>query len=445
MARTRQTHRVNADITPSATRLLSSLRDVGYDFATAVADIVDNSIAASARQIDVRITHDEENPRVIVADDGVGMTEGVLIEALRLGSRRQYEDNDLGKFGMGLKTASLSQCRRLVVVSRHSRQRYRVASAILDLDSLATSDRWRLSEAPVDDVHGLAGEWLNGSTGTVVIWDKLDRVIPSEGRPSGWDRRRLLNLVDSTAFHLSMVFHRFLEGTKGRRRMTMTINGRRLKPWNPFAPRERHSRAMGSQEYEIGSGLVRLRGHVLPAREQFSTPAAFESLSGPRKWNGQQGFYIYRNDRLIQSGGWCGLRAPDEHTKLARISLDFPSSLDPLFNVNIAKMRVSLPGELRPLAERAVLDIVKAAQSAYRGELRVIHPPGGRKQATPAPTPSPMFMELMVALRAAALLAGESKALGRILARLRRDAPSVAAPLGLATGGRGVRKVRADA
>jgi hypothetical protein len=445
MPKTSQSHRVNADITPSATRLLSSLRDVGYDFATAVADIVDNSIAASARRIDVRITHDDDTPKVIVADDGAGMTEGVLIEALRLGSRREYEADDLGKFGMGLKTASLSQCRRLVVVSRHSQQRYRVASAILDLDSLATADRWRLSRAPDRDVHGVAGEWLHGSTGTVVIWEKLDRVLPAEGRPTGWDRRRLLNLVESTAFHLSMVFHRFLEGTKRRQRVRMTVNGRHLKPWNPFAPSEKHSRAMGSQEYEIGTGVVRLQGHVLPARDQFSSPAAFESLSGPRKWNRQQGFYIYRNDRLIQSGGWCGLRAPDEHTKLARISLDFPSLLDPLFNVNIAKMRVSLPGDIRPLAERAVLDIVKAAQSAYRGELRVIHPPGRRKQPAPAPPPSPMFMELMVALRAAALVAGESKALGRILARLRKDAPSVAIPLGLATRGRGVRKARADA
>lgn len=445
MPKTSQSHRVNADITPSATRLLSSLRDVGYDFATAVADIVDNSIAASARRIDVRITHDDDTPKVIVADDGEGMTEGVLVEALRLGSRREYETDDLGKFGMGLKTASLSQCRRLVVVSRHSRRRYRVASAILDLDSLATADRWRLSRAPDFDVHDVAGEWLHGSTGTVVIWEKLDRVLPAEGRPTGWDRRRLLNLVESTAFHLSMVFHRFLEGTKRRRRVRMTVNGRPLKPWNPFAPGEKHSRAMGGQEYEIGGGVVRLQGHVLPVRDQFSSPAAFESLSGPRKWNRQQGFYIFRNDRLIQSGGWCGLRAPDEHTKLARISLDFPSSLDPLFNVNIAKMRVSLPGDLRPLAERAVLDIVKAAQSAYRGELRVVHPPGRRKQADPAPPPSPMFMELMVALRAAALVAGESKALGRILARLRKDAPSVAAPLGLATRGRGVRKARADA
>lgn len=438
-----------ADITPSASRLLSSLRDVGYDFATAVADIVDNSIAAGARRVDVRIITDHPEPRVIIADDGEGMTEAVLVEALRLGSRREYDEADLGKFGMGLKTASLSQCRQLIVVSRHSRQRYRVGSAILDLDELAAADQWRLSRAPAADVHEVAGEWLHAATGTVVIWDNLDRVVSGEGKLNGWDRRRLARLIDTTAFHLSMVFHRFLERKRGNRRLRITVNGRRLRAWNPFALGERHTRTLAEQKYELNvgraCGTVLLRGHVLPTREQFSSPTAFEEMGGPKKWNGQQGLYIYRNERLIQSGGWCGLRAADEHTKLARISVEFPSALDPLFNVNIAKMRVSLPAELRPLAERAVLDVVKAAQSSYRGELRIVRPPTRSKQVTPAATPSPMFAELMIALRAAAMVAGESRALTKILDRLRNDAPTVAAPLGLEVGKSIIKKARADA
>jgi hypothetical protein len=208
---------------------------------------------------------------------------------------------------------------------------------------------------------------------------------------------------------------------------------------------------MAAQRFELAvdgvRGQVTMQGHVLPTRDQFSSQDAFERMSGPRKWNGQQGFYVYRNNRLIQSGGWCGLRAPDEHTKFARISLDFPSSLDPLFNVNIAKMRVALPVDLRVLVERAVLDVVKSAQASYRGPLKVVHPPTGRGGAATKPSkPSPLFMELMVALRAAALVTGQSKALTKVLGRLCRDAPDLAASIGCGPpGGAGLRKERADA
>lgn len=444
-------NRTRSDITPSASRLLSSLRDVGYDFVTAIADIVDNSLAARATRIDVRIEERSPVPRVIIADNGVGMTRSRLVEALRLGSRRDYESDDLGKFGLGLKTASLSQCRRIVVVSRHSPQRYRCASATLDLDAIASDDRWLLPPTDPQVANDIGAEWLVGSTGTVVVWEQLDRVIQSDEPLNGWDRRRLTKLIDSTAGHLAMVFHRFLEGVRGRRRVRITVNGRKLAPWNPFAPEERFSRHMAPQRFELTvdgvQGQVAMQGHVLPTRDQFSSQDAFERMSGPRKWNGQQGFYVYRNNRLIQSGGWCGLRAPDEHTKLARIAVDFPSSLDPLFNVNIAKMRVALPGELRVLVERAVLDVVKSAQASYRGPLKVVHPPTGKSSKNgKIPKPSPLFMELMVALRAAALVTGQSKALSKVLSRLCRDAPDLAASIGFGPSGEaGLRKGRADA
>jgi len=418
---------------------------------TAVADIVDNSLAASATRVDIRIEEHSPEPRVVIADNGSGMTQSRLVEALRLGSRREYESDDLGKFGLGLKTASLSQCRRIVVVSRHSPHRYRVASATLDLDVIANDDRWLLPPTDPRHANQIGMEWLVGSTGTVVVWDRLDRVVHSDEPLNGWDRRRLAKLVDSTACHIAMVFHRFLEGRRGRRRVRITVNGRKLQPWNPFAPEERCSRRMAAQRFELtvdaARGQVTMQGHVLPTRDQFSSQDAFERMSGPRKWNGQQGFYVYRNNRLIQSGGWCGLRAPDEHTKLARISLDFPSSLDPLFNVNIAKMRVALPVDLRVLVERGVLDVVKSAQASYRGPLKVVHPPKQQgKESTNYTKPAPVFMELMVALRAAALVTGQSKALSKVLGRLCHDAPDLAASIGFrSSSATGFRKGRADA
>ena len=431
----------SADITPSPHRLLESLRDVGYDFVTAVADIVDNSITAGAQRISVDIAHQEGPPRVTVADDGHGMTRSRLVESLRLGSMREYELDDLGKFGLGLKTASLSQCRRLTVATRHSPNQYRISAATLDLDDIASENRWRLNEHAGTEIHQIASKWLLGTTGTVVVWQKLDRVVRGGNELGGWDRRRLRNFADSTVAHLSMVFHRFLEGTHGLRRLRMSVNSTKLEAWNPYAVDETHSQAMPEQHFEFstpaGQGDVHVRGHVLPPRDLFSTSEAFEHLSGPRKWNRQQGFYIYRNNRLIQSGGWCGLRAADEHTKLARISIDFPSSLDDLFNVNIAKMRVSIPSELKVLLERVVLDVVKNAQAAYRGPLRVVSPDEDpeRENAprTIARAPqAPAYGDFMLALRAAAMATGEGKSLSKILARLRLDAPDLAASAGLA-------------
>lgn len=438
-----KTKQSKTDITPSPHRLLSSLRDVGYDFVTAVADIVDNSIAAGARKVTVEITHKDGPPSVVIADDGHGMTEARLVEAIRLGSERGYESDDLGKFGLGLKTASLSQCRRLVVLTRHSRSQFRVARAMLDLDEVAASNRWKLSSPPADLVHALANKWLVGGTGTVVAMLKLDRIISDGEELGGWDRRRLDRMAEATASHLSMVFHRFIEGLPRRRTLKIFVNGKKLRAWNPFAPAERFTKELPEHTFEFSAeginGDVRVQGYVLPPRDSFSSVDAFESLSGPRKWNRQQGFYIYRNHRLIQSGGWCGMRAADEHTKLARIAVDFSSSLDELFNVNIAKMKVSIPPQLRLLLERAVHDVIKTAQATYRSPLKVVGAKGRKRNAGMSKpvrsSPSPVYGELMLALRAAALATGDIDPLARILKRLRRDAPELASAAGLPSDG----------
>jgi len=439
------------DITPSPARLLGSLRDVGYDFVTAVADLVDNSIAAGTRRVSVQISCDNGPARVVVADDGSGMTRARLAEALRLGSIREYESDDLGKFGLGLKTASLSQCRRLTVITRHSPSYYRIAKATLDIDTVAASNQWKLTEDSSDAADSEATRWLVGGTGTVVIWEKLDRLVAGNGPLGGWDKRRLLSMADNTRAHLAMVFHRFIEGVPSRPRLRIVVNGKKVQAWNPFAPDERHTRTLPEQGFELAvpkdSAIVRVRGHIMPPRDQFSSQEAFESLSGPRKWNRQQGFYIYRNNRLIQSGGWSGMRAADEHTKLARVSVDFPSALDELFNVNIAKMRVVIPSQLRTLLERAVLDVVKAAQLAYRGDLKVVRPEAedGPRAEQLRSSPAPAYGEFMIALRAAAMATGDGKALSRIFARLRKEDPELSIMAGLTTsvGMDGSKKRRA--
>jgi DNA mismatch repair enzyme (predicted ATPase) len=427
-------------VAPSAARLTDSLRDIGYDFPTAVADIVDNSVAAGASRVEIDIVFDGSDSWVMIADDGQGMSANGLLEALRYGSRRDYARGDLGRYGLGLKTASLSQCRSLTVVSRRRAASARTVARTVDLDLIAEVDDWVVIEPESDEQVTRARAAVADTGGTVVLWRRLDRVLPERKPEGGWARRRLEALAAKTADHLGTVFHRFLEGDVGSG-LVITVNGEKVKPWNPFAPNEPARQVLPPLRFEVtvgeATGAVTLKRYVLPARDQFSSPAEFERLSGQLNWNRQQGLYIYRAHRLVQWGGWNGMRGIDEHTKLARASLDFDTDLDVLFNINVAKIRVTMPPQLRQLLERPVHELCLRADDVYRNSSR-----GGSEAAgSPSPLPvavtageastgTPSMSVVGLALRAAAMRAGEYAALQRIGETLRSDAPDIAAALG---------------
>ncbi len=444
-----------AAVTPSAARLTESLRDIGYDFPAAVADIVDNSVMAGAQHVDIMIDFDGTDSSVMVADDGSGMTANGLIEALRYGTRRAYSRGDLGRYGLGLKTASLSQCRSVTVLTRSSKSVERDTSRMLDLDLIAEWDEWLVVDPVGDPVVARARKYLGDRPGTVVIWRKLDRVLP-EKRPNGsWGQRRLVGMAAKTAEHLGIVFHRFLEGVTGPK-LVITVNGEKVQPWNPFAFAEPACVELAVQRFEVqaagASGKVQVRRYILPARDQFSSIAEFERMSGPLNWNRQQGLYIYRAGRLVQWGGWNGIRGIDEHTKLARASLDFDTDLDPVFNINVAKMRVAIPTQLRQMLVRPINELCGKADDAYRKNTRRQSDdqagPGPRSQSAerldvliPNQSPSGGSDTVGLALRAAAMHAGEYEAFVRIVRQLHADSPEVASMLGLGTNA-GVSPVR---
>jgi hypothetical protein len=190
--------------------------------------------------------------------------------------------------------------------------------------------------------------------------------------------RRLEGLVDEIGEHLAMVFHRFLSGElrRGRARMALTLNGRWLEPWDPFARTEPATRELKRQWLPLRDAgrthRVGVRPYILPSQAQFSSPEAHARAGGPKRWNRQQGLYIYRRDRLIQSGGWNRLRTTDEHSKLARIAVNIPPAGDALFRTNVSKMDVILPAELRPGLRALATGVVAQAQDAYRQRLRLI-------------------------------------------------------------------------
>ena len=356
------------ELIPSARRLMKSLRDMGYDFAQAVADVVDNSIAAKATEIRIDLEFDGDESWVRISDNGTGMRPEALREAMRYGAEREYEDEDLGKFGLGLKTASMSQCRRLSVASRWNPDRAEVHAYAWDLEHIQETNRWEI--LPVAKSEGGPGlhQLLYDKPGTVVLWQRLDRILGYKHPYGEMARGRLAQMARDVEHHLAMVLHRFLSG-EAPRKVRVWLNDNEVRPWDPFCRNEPRTIKWDAEylavDEEGAKGQIKVQPYILPHQIDFTSPGAFKNAAGPNGWNQQQGFYVYRAGRLIQSGGWSRLRAPDEHTKLARVAISFSPSLDDAFKVNVAKMRVQIPGSVRDELAKVVKKLTGDARKVY--------------------------------------------------------------------------------
>lgn len=363
-----------AEVIPSARRLIRSLRDMGYDFSTAVADLIDNSIEADATEVVINVEFSGDDSWVEIADNGKGMESRLLREAMRYGSERHYTGSDLGRFGLGLKTASMSQCQRLTVASRPGGSSTLVTAYSWDTHHIQETDRWEIVPVPYRDLPNSVRRHLRHTSGTVAIWQRLDRILGYKYPYGEAARKKLAGMCRDLEQHLAMVFHRFMEADAERGKLRILLNGNEIRPWDPFARSEpRTVRLQPVQiplEHEDSKGTICLQPFVLPHQNSFSSPEAFKLASGPANWNQQQGFYVYRADRMIQSGGWCRLRTADEHTKLARIAMCFSPDLDEAFRINVSKMRIQLPPQIRDQIDEAIRPVLKLANEVYRGRNR---------------------------------------------------------------------------
>jgi len=362
------------EVIPSAKRLIKSLRDMGYDFAQAVADVVDNSIEAGATTVAIDVEFEADDSWIRIADNGTGMRPEELREALRYGAERQYREDDLGKFGLGLKTASMSQCQKLCVASRWNKERADISAYCWDLNHIERTNKWEILPVDRDGVAPAIRLPLKETTGTVVLWQRLDRILGYRHPYGEAARKRLFQMCRDVEEHLGMVFHRFLAGEVRGRKLKILVNGNTVRPWDPFCRDEPKTKQLSpirlKLDYELDSGdivteAINIEPYVLPHQDNFSSQDAFRMASGPANWNQQQGLYIYRAGRMIQSGGWSGLRTADEHTKLARVAIHFLPALDEAFKINVAKMRVQLPGQLKDAIRDAVGPMIKLARETY--------------------------------------------------------------------------------
>ena len=361
------------EIIPAAKRLINSLRDIGYSFATAVADLVDNSITAKATEIEIIIEFNGEKSFLCIADNGIGMSREKLIEAMRYGSNEEYDNDDLGKFGLGLKTASLSQCQRLVVASRMNSASANINAFCWDLDHIEQTNRWEVIDSDTPALNAKFNKMLKNSCGTVVYWYRLDRIVGYKYPKGDSAKKRLLAMCRELEEHLSMVFHRFLSGEVPGRRIKIVLNGHEVRPWDPFARHQPKTRIFKSEkirlEYEGNVAHVIVEPFVLPHQDDFRNLNEHKNAAGPKNWNLQQGFYIYRGNRMIQSGGWNKFRTVDEHLKLARVGISFTPELDEAFNINVAKMRVKIPEQIHAQLEAITRPVIRAALETYKRKM----------------------------------------------------------------------------
>lgn len=367
-------HPEHETIEPRAASLVESLRAFGYAAETAVADLVDNSISAKATEVDVHLHWAGDRSWVAISDNGEGMDADQLREAMRPGSANPLSlrsPSDLGRFGLGLKTASFSQCRRLVVMS--STGPIAPVSRTWDLDHVARLGKWQLltAEDPADrhvwdSVHGKGH-------GTVVVWRALDRLATSPNASDERAERHFYSVADRVAAHLGMIFHRFVSGPG---RITIRVSGRVVRPWDPFLESSETTQVVADESLPYKGTRIGVKAFVLPHVSRLST-REYESAAGPRGWASQQGFYVYRNRRLIVSGSWLALGyGRHEPTKLARIRLDLPNTMDQDWQVDVRKSVARTPGVLVPDLKRIAEVVRLRSIQVYRHRGKVLERSG---------------------------------------------------------------------
>lgn len=359
---------VAIELMPRASVMIEAMRDIGYSFDSAVADIIDNSVAAGAQNIDLRYGWSADLPWIAIIDDGCGMSREELLEAMRPGSkdpRHERAAHDLGRFGLGLKTASFSQCRELTALTRKSGE---LSGMRWDLDRVSATNKWEITELQESDLQDLPAP-PPAHRGTVILWRKIDRLELTGIGEVGHDAfNELMSIVRQ---HLARIFHRFLSGELGHKKIRMSINGTDIEPYDPFAELNIATQKFPLEVVRFRDSDVKIQAFVLPHHSKVSAKD-YERLAGPEGYLRNQGFYIYRNRRLIIWGSWFRLARQEELTKLARVRIDIPNNTDHHWGIDVRKARAHPPLIVKNRLKQVIEQIRSGARRPYTQRGRVI-------------------------------------------------------------------------
>lgn len=331
------------DLPPIAPTLIESTRAIGYSLETAVADIIDNSVAAKATRVDISF-FPLHGAYISILDNGEGMDSDKLTTAMQYGSQNPLDERgeyDLGRFGLGLKTASLSQCRVLTVATKKDDV---LQARKWDIDFVKSTGKWTLISLIGDeDINSIPDiEKLKAlNSGTLVVWENLDRM--KEGAIDF--SKSMGKQIDAVRDHLALVYHRYLSGEHGLNKLAISINGVDIEPIDPFLIKK-SDQTMQEEVYKIHGSLIRVQPFILPHISKM-TAKEIKTAGGKEGLRKQQGFYIYRNKRLLIWGTWFRMMRKGELSKLARIRVDIPNTLDNLWTLDIKKSSAIPPEEVR--------------------------------------------------------------------------------------------------
>lgn len=331
------------EVIPDPVSLIESMRAVGYSIEAAIADLIDNSISAQADEIDIQYDA-TDYPFVAILDNGRGMASNELTNAMRHGSHNpsdQRDPSDLGRFGLGLKTASLSQCRKLTVVSKKDSI---VSARRWDLDVVQKSGRWLVVVPALSELKKLPmfRRLESLSSGTLVLWQDLDRLTAGAADPQAEMTVKLAPLYE----HLALVFHRYTHKEDGIDPVRLTVNGLEIPPRDPFLRNNTFRQPLEGQVIRHERGNVHVLPFILPPVSNLS-PEEISLAGGKEGLRGTQGFYIYRNRRLVIWGTWFKLVPKEEFYKLTRVQVDIPNSFDDLWALDIKKSAAYPPDAIR--------------------------------------------------------------------------------------------------
>lgn len=351
-------------VPPDPGAMIESMRAFGYSLPTALADLVDNSITARARNVWIDLTWAGSASTASLLDDGSGMDAPTLSNAMRLGStspRETRSRHDLGRFGLGLKTASFSQARSLTVASRTGPSTTEVRR--WDLDFVIRTRDWSLLLDAASGSERQLDRLATMDHGTLVLLERLDRLVDETSADDEAAHRRFLEHLTRVEAHLAMVFHRFLTGPGA---VTIHINERPIHPWDPFLSEQPATQPLPSETLPCGDGRIVVQPYVLPHYTKLSHEAHV-GAGGPQGWNAHQGFYVYRARRLLVAGSWLGLPfKQEEHHKLARIQVDLDTSMDLAWQIDVRKATARVPGQLRDRLRAIAKTTRHRASAAYR-------------------------------------------------------------------------------
>ena len=346
---------------PNAAALMQSLRDIGYELDTALADIIDNSITAGASKVEI-IFETDPAVKVAIVDNGDGMSREELIKAMTIGSKSPLIERsitDLGRFGLGLKTASFSQCKRLTVVTRQFDQTWAMR---WDLDQVTKSNSWELIQLGDDEMSEVYQFEKLEDTGTLVVWEECDRLQGDKAND-----KYILHKFENAESYLGLVFHRFLDRSfRSASNLDIIINGRKIDYVDPFFRHKPATQVHNLETIKYKDVYIKMQGYTLPHHTK-CTKEEYEKYS-LGSYRDNQGFYVYRANRLLIAGDWFRLAPKSDLTALTRVEIDLPNNFDSEWHIDIKKSHAKPPEQIRDQLKQYIDTYIKGSKRVYNSK-----------------------------------------------------------------------------